>query len=328
MIKKIIISFVVLLVVVIFFLFVGEAPQQNEISWGVTFSKKYAKDLGLDWKETYLAILDDLEVKNIRIPFYWDLIEPEKEDYDFESMDWMINEAAKRKVDLIPVIGIKVPRWPECHVPLWAEDYDKEDQQEKILKLIEKIVSRYKRYPWLSYWQIENEPFLNFGDCPWYDKKFVAKEADLVRNLDPDTPILISESGELSTWFPAARIADTVGTTMYFQTWWHRAGGFYFSYPITPVHYYRKALIIDRIFNKEVICVELQAEPWGPAPTYVISLEEQEKSMNLEKFKENIDYAKRTGLSEFYLWGVEWWYWMKKTNNQPEFWEEAKIIFD
>ncbi len=327
MIKKILIILLVFLTVVFLFLFVGEAPKKEEISWGVTFSQKYAKDLNLDWRETYLAILDDLEVRKIRIPFYWDLVEPEKEDYDFKDMDWMINEATKREVDMILVVGIKVPRWPECHIPSWADSYNKERQQNKILKLIEEIVFRYKDNNFISYWQVENEPFLDFGDCPWYDKDFVLKEVDLVRKIDPDTPILVSESGELSTWFPGARIADIVGTTMYFQTWWHRAGGFYFNYPIPPVHYYRKSLIIDRIFNKDVICVEFQAEPWGPAPTYVISLEEQEKSMNLEKFRNNIDYAKRTGISEFYFWGVEWWYWMKEVNNQPEFWEEARQFF-
>ena len=39
-----------------------------------------------------------------------------------------------------------------------------------------------------------------------------------------------------------------------------------------------------------------------------------------------VDYAKRTGQDTFYLWGAEWWYWMKVKHNQPEIWEEAKKL--
>src|SRR3989338_5721806 len=51
----------------------------EKIIWGVTFSKPYAQGLGLDWKETYLAILDELNVKNLRIPAYWNELEGPKD---------------------------------------------------------------------------------------------------------------------------------------------------------------------------------------------------------------------------------------------------------
>ncbi len=325
--KKIALALLILLILVIAFLSLGRAPQAEEISWGVTFSQKYAEDLGFDWREVYLALIDDLGAKKIRIAFHWDTFEPERGQYNYDDLDWKIRIAEERGVKVIPVIGIKVPRWPECHIPLWAEEIGKEAQQERVLKKIEKIVVRYRESEAILSWQVENEPFLKFGNCPWYDKSFLFKEIDLVRSLDPETPILITESGEQSTWFPAARIADIVGTTMYRRTWWHSAGGFYAEYPIPAVQYYRKAWLIDLIFGKEVICVELQAEPWGPAPTYVISLEEQEKTMTPEIFKGDIEYAKNTGLSTFYFWGAEWWYWMKEKHNQPEYWQEAQKLF-
>jgi len=40
--------------------------------------------------------------------------------------------------------------------------------------------------------------------------------------------------------------------------------------------------------------------------------------------KKNIEFAKKTGLKEFYLWGGEWWYWMKEKQGRPELWEEVK----
>ena len=93
------------------------------------------------------------------------------------------------------------------------------------------------------------------------------------------------------------------------------------------IFWWRKAQLIEKIFNKKVIVVELQAEPWGPKLLYESPLEEQEKTMNLERFTANIEFAKKTGLDEFYLWGGEWWYWLKEKQNNPEIWNEAKKLF-
>ena len=43
--------------------------------------------------------------------------------------------------------------------------------------------------------------------------------------------------------------------------------------------------------------------------------------------KEDIKFAKQTGLNKFYLWGVEWWYWIKVKYNEPEIWNQAKTLF-
>ena len=50
-------------------------------------------------------------------------------------------------------------------------------------------------------------------------------------------------------------------------------------------------------------------------------------TMDIEQFRKNIEYAKNTGLDAFYLWGAEWWYWMKTTQNRPEIWSEAQKLF-
>jgi len=46
--------------------------------------------------------------------------------------------------------------------------------------------------------------------------------------------------------------------------------------------------------------------------------------MTLVQFQQNIKFAQNTGFDTFYLWGSEWWYWMRQIHNRPEFWEEAK----
>lgn len=316
-----------LILIPVGYFFVGFPMEKRDVSWGVTFSQKHSQNLGLDWKQNYLALLDDLKVKNIRIIAYWDLIESEKDKYNFEDLDWQVAEAQARGAKIIIVAGIKTPRWPECHVPNWAAGLTKNEQQESILKFIKETVLRYdKKDGFIWAWQIENEPFFGFGECPWVDEKFFDEEIKLVKFLDYKRPIIVSDSGEMSFWFKAAKAGDIVGTTMYRKIW-SKEAGLYLDYPLPPVFYSRKAQIIKKLFNKEVICVELQAEPWGPDLLYGLPLKEQLKTMNLKQFKKNIAFAKKTGFREFYLWGSEWWYWMKEKQGQPEIWEEAKKLF-
>jgi len=327
MIKKIMLYFLILLLIIVGFLFIGRPSEAENIVWGVNFSQKHAQGLGLDWQETYSALIDDLGATNIKLATYWDLIEKGEGDYDFGDLDLQVKEAEQKGVNLFLVIGMKSPRWPECHIPEWAKGLTKEEQQEKILNLVKQIVSRYQDYSSITMWQIENEPFFPFGECPWVDKEFLKKEVEQVKNLDKQKrPVVISDSGEGSFWISAARVGDVVGTTMYKKVWIHQLG-IYLTYPLPPNFYWQKAQIIKTFFNKKVICVELQAEPWGPRLLYDSPLEEQQKSMDLQRFQQNIDFARKTGLDEFYLWGGEWWYWMKEKQNQPQIWEEAKKLF-
>ena len=143
--KKIVAGLLIFFFFLLFFsyFFIGKPPQAKEINWGVNFSQKQAQNLGLDWKEVYLALLDDLGAKNIKLATYWDLIEGEKGKFSFEDLDWQINEAGKRNAKILLVMGIKTPRWPECHIPGWATNLSKEEQQKEILELIEKVVKKY-----------------------------------------------------------------------------------------------------------------------------------------------------------------------------------------
>lgn len=299
-------------------------PEAERIKWGINFSQKHAELLGLDWKETYLALLDDLGAKRIKLITHWDLLGPEKDKYYFKDLDWQLEEAKKRGAEIILVAGMKTPRWPECHIPEWAKNFSREEQQEEILELVERIVLRYRDSKNIWAWQVENEPFFPFGECPWSDEDFLRKEVELVRTLDR-RPIIISDSGEGSFWIRAAKTADIVSATMYEKVWQSELNR-YITYPFPENFYYVKSLIIEKIFRKKVICGELQAEPWGPVLLYNLPLEEQEKTMDLEKFKNIINFARKTGLDEFYLWGFEWWFWLKE-QGKPEIWNEAKRLF-
>jgi hypothetical protein len=323
---------IALLAIVFCYFFVGSAPVSKNITWGVDFSQMQAQSLGLNWKEAYSAIINDLGAKNIKIHTQWDWVEGKKDSYFFDDIDWQLSQAKNNNVKIIYVVGMKSGRWPECHIPLWANDLSEQQQKEETLNYIKTVVQRYKNNDVIVDWQVENEPFFRFGKCPeWYykNKDFLQAEVDLVKSLDPSRKVIISDSGEDSLWFNAAKAGDIVGITMYREAWISitNSFGFSFRYLFSPVYYLRKAMLVHEIFGKDVICIELQAEPWASKPFSKISLDEQLKLMNLKIFKQNIEYAKNTGLDKFYFWGVEWWYWMKDKQNQPAIWNEAKQLF-
>jgi hypothetical protein len=318
---------VVLSIVVLFLIYINipVGKSDKKAGLGVTFSSRNVTDLGSDWKKAYIAILDDLKVKKIRLPVYWDIVEPKQGTYDFADIDWQLAEAGKRKAEIILAVGQKVPRWPECFTPEWAKNNNKK-KNAAILKFIGTVVDRYKNNSTVKYWQVENEPFLPFGYCPDFDINNLDPEIAVVREKDPSRKIIVTDSGELSLWVKAAKRADIFGTTMYRQIWKEPIGIVY--YPIGPRFFQLKKLLIS-IFagQKNAIVVELQGEPWIGGQTINSPLEKQFSSMNAEKLKDNVEFAKKSGFSEIYVWGVEWWWWLKDKQNNSEVWNAAKEIF-
>ena len=330
--KKIfkIISWLILSLVVLILLFfiyfnIPVSDQNDKAELGVTFSFRYAQDIGLDWKEAYLAALDDLKIKKVRLPVYWDLVEKIEGQYDFSVIDWQLQEAQKRDVEVVLTVGQKVPRWPECAIPEWAMTSDSK-RKESLLNFISVVIERYKNHPEIKYWQIENEPFLLFGICPKPDANLLDQEIALVRKIDQDKQIMTTDSGELSLWIKAAKRGDIFGTTMYRNV--YKEGLGYYVYPIGP-RFFRFKYELIKIFAQQenAVVIELQAEPWVAGWTVDAPLTEQFKSMNEDKLEENVAFARKVGFPEIYLWGVEWWYWLKTQKNYPVVWDTARELF-
>lgn len=300
-------------------------PHANQVIWGVTFSKKQAEALGLDWKQTYRALLNDLGFRRIRIAADWDNVEPTRAahewSYHWSDVDWMLAEAEKVGAKVHFVVGRRTPRWPECHIPDWAKKLKEDDQRLAVLATIKATVEHVKKSPTIVRWQVENEPLLDaFGVCPPGDRGFLIQEIQLVRSLD-NRPIATTESGELSTWVRTAPLVDVLGISLYRVTWGKFWGNIY--YPLTPAFYRRKAEAVS-LLGPSVIITELQAEPWGSKPIQNMTVEEQYASMNPENVRANIEFARRVSMPEVYLWGAEWWYWLKTKQERPEIWNAVK----
>jgi len=310
--KKILIVAGAIVVAVVLFFAVLWLPTFNRAQpteFGASFSKSYAESMGLDWQETYLAILDDLEVRRLRLSSEWDEIETSDGLYDFSALDWQIAEAEKRGAKILLAVGERQPRWPECHAPAWLFLSPRGEVEERLLNFVKTVVERYKDSPVLEMWQVENEPFLNvFGECPRGNVNFLRQEIDLVKSLD-DRPILITDSGELSTWRRTAHLGDYFGTSIYRLVYNPLVGYFHHFFP--PAFYRLKAALVG-LSREKVIISELQVEPWVSEGSIAdMPLDQQKNLMGPERIENHIDFARKTGFSPAYLWGVEWWYWLK-----------------
>jgi beta-galactosidase GanA len=191
-----------------------------DVAWGVTYSPRYAQSLGLDPRATFVDVLDELGVRRVRLPLYWDEVEPTPGAYDLSALDWYLDQARSRGVDVVLVVGYKQPRWPECYAPPWAADLPTDRLRERILALVEAEVAHARAYPNVAMWQVENEPFRGYGECRGPElltSAFLTEEIGLVRRLD-GRPVLVTDSGELSSWIPAMRLpGEYFGTTAYRQ---------------------------------------------------------------------------------------------------------------
>ncbi len=294
--------------------------------WGVSFSVKYAKELSIDPKQCLNSALKDLRFKNLRLMSYWDLHEPLQGKYDFTELDWQFELAKKYGTKISLAIGLRQPRWPESHWPDWAKELSKVEWNGALLKYIEAVVNRYKDHTYLESWQLENEARLKqFGLNGDFDRKRLIKEFKLVKSLDNEHPIVMTLS---DSWgLPIKRPKpDLYGLSIY-RNFYDR--GKYRHSRRSPTFYKSRAKFIKFLTSKNVFIHELQAEPWGPKAVNQMSLDEQSKTMNINKIKENVALAKKTKISPIYLWGLEWWYLLKVEYNKPQIWQNAqKIITD
>ncbi|MEK7462418.1 MAG: beta-galactosidase [Patescibacteria group bacterium] len=323
-----IVGLVIMVVISALVFYLAQKPKPETIIYGMSFNTLYANELGLNWKETYDAILDDLQVRHLRLAAHWPMIEPVAGQYNFEEMDYQIKRAEEVGAEVVFAVGKRLPRWPECHAPQWLEGMSKEEREAKQLAYLETVINRYKNSPAITVWQVENEPFLEvfaFEHCGQLDIDFLDKEVKLFRTLDGTRPLLITDSGNLGTWQGAYSRGDMFGTSVYVHFWNPELGQFRTFLP--PWFYRVKDKAMRLIYgDKETVLIELSAEPWLLEPVIDVPLETQFTRMNLEKFEDILSYAEETHYERQYLWGAEWWYWLK-LQNRPEMWERGKRLY-
>lgn len=306
----------------------GFRSERSDINWGVTFSPVMVRQLGLDVRGAYESTLFALGAKIIRIPVYWEEIEPEQGKYDFSDYDYFVSRAKNADAKLLLVMGRKLPRIPECHMPFWAYYLSEKDQEDAVLAMMKTVVERYRESPNISAWQVENEPFRAYGSDCAEDKISVGhieKEVALVRSLDSRS-VMLTDSGAQWWWFPSLKYADILGISMNFQSRNGVAKKPYFSFG--PGFYAFKAKFFGWWYpQKKIIVSELEMEPRGFNFLPGLGMEGELRFIDQVEFRRRISYARRAGFETYYFEGVEWWYWLRTAKGSPDLWDQAGTLF-
>ncbi|MDQ3064818.1 MAG: hypothetical protein M3Q36_00930 [bacterium] len=295
---------------------------------GATFIPSYARKYGLDPKETLTAMVDDIGFKQIRLVSYWSDIEKEQGTYDFSELDWQMKLAEDKGVRVNLSLGLRQPRWPECHMPNWAQSLKGTDWYQPLETFIAKTVERYRDSPALQSYQLENEYFLKgFGICTDMSRDRLVSEFNRVKSLDSKTPLIVTLSNNAIGMPVGEPTPDQWGVSIYKRVWDAKLTKRYFEYPIPAWYYAFRAGFIETVRGKSMIVHELQAEAWTPpqyGDTVNAPIQEQYKSFSPDMLKERIEYGRATGMKSIDLWGPEWWYWLKTKQNAPEIWDNAQ----
>jgi len=297
---------------------------------GASFIPAYAESLGLNAQNTMDALIQQVGIRHFRLVSYWDQLEPQPGVYDFSLLDWQFQkvEAAHGSISLS--IGLRQPRWPECHMPSWAAGEPASQWQPQLKQFMTAVVNRYKASPALQSYQVENEFFLQgFGLCTNFDRSRLVSEYNLVKQLDPHHTVIVARSNN-ALGFPAGQpTPDEFGISIYKRVWdaahFHR----YVEYPFPAWYYAFLAGTQKLLTGKDMIIHELQAEAWPPDGKGITatSLAEQNKSFNAQRFKDRISFGESTGMREIYLWGAEYWYYRLTMLHDTSVWSVAQQAF-
>lgn len=301
---------------------------------GATFIPAYAQSFGLDAEETMDALLNDVGVRHFRLVSYWDQLEPAAGTYDFSLLDWQFAKAEAKGAKITLGLGLRQPRWPECHMPDWARGKPINQWQPQLEAFITATVNRYKASPALDSYQLENEFFLKgFGECNQIPDSMarwrLVNEYNLVKKLDPKHTLIISRSNNALGVPVGEPTPDEFGISIYKRVWDAALTHRYLEYPF-PAWYYAFVAGTQKIVTgRDMVIHELQAEAWGPNGKHLseLTVEEANKSFNAERFRARIKFAEGTGMREVYLWGAEYWYHRLKNQHDPSLWNVAKEVF-
>lgn len=297
---------------------------------GVTFIPSYASYLGVDPHETLSAIIDDLGVRQFRLVSYWNQIETSPGIYTFDELDWQFRAIEKAGGTVSLAVGLRQPRWPECHAPSFYDTMQpREAWQPQLEKYMTAVINRYKTSRALAAYQLENEFFNHFGECHNFDRQRLVDEKALIKRLDTRHPVIISRSNNYAGFALREPLGDINGISLYRRVWDATLTKRYQTYPFPSWHYAALAGVQKMLKSQDSVIHELQMEPWPPSGKNIrdIDLAEQNKTFDSARFRSTLAFAKQSGIRHIDLWGAEYWYYRWQVLDDESVWREARHEF-
>jgi hypothetical protein len=307
------------------------SESSKPIQLGATFIPSYAEQFGLNPEDTMNAMANDLGIKHFRLVSYWNDIEKSPGKYDFSQLDWQFKIAEKSHAKVTLSIGLRQPRWPECHKPSWIDTRKPESQwYPQLQNFMGAVIQRYKTSPALNSYQVENEYLLKvFGECNNFERSRLVKEFNFVKKMDPQHTVIIARSNNALGTPIYSPTPDEFAVSVYKRVWDATITHRYIEYPF-PAWFYASLAGTEKIIkDRETVIHELQAEPWPPHGKNIVDVPTAElnKSLDAKRLQDRFTYGKATGIKKIDLWGAEYWYYMKVKRSDPSLWNIAKQEF-
>jgi nicotinamidase-related amidase len=314
---------------------------------GTTFSQLQCRYLGVDVRSTFRQI-SGLGFDRIRLCAYWNELEPTPGQFDFSTLDWLLEESHRSGLEVVLAIGMKAPRWPEFHFPDWiTAQYDTTGKQapmdqnraiaDRTLTYITAVMEHTRHAANLRYWQVENEPLtrLDITAGRWLSDAFVREEVSLVRRLAlPGQQVVLTTAIDLPggnkpedehAFQLSQSLADGVGLNIYTQVpSWQK------SFYLKPLPSYwqtvRRWQQQLHQNHKASWIAEAQAEPWEPdqlVPTKRLDHPSSSpwQATRLARFLGGMGYE------TVMLWGCEYWYWQRQ-QGRDDWWQAIEQLID
>lgn len=295
---------------------------------GATFIPNYAEYFELDAQDTLQAMIDDLGFTQFRLVTYWKDYEPVEDEYNFDKLDWQFDMIEEAGGSISLALGLRQPRWPECHGPEWAMEKPIEEWSQDLNEFMGVVIDRYKDRDVLLEYQLENEYFLSvFGECPDFSRERLVNEYNYVKAADPTRNVMVSRSNNATPSWPVGEPrADIVGASIYKRVYDKTITNRYFEYPYPEWFYAFLAGATELWTDRPTMIHELQTEAWLPEGLNMKTapLEEMYKTFGPDDVAPRIQYGVGTGIKRIDLWGMEWWYHLKMNRDAPEIWDNAK----
>lgn len=318
--------------------------QTGNPEYGINYSCKRAEYFGLECEALFRQILADLGVRLVRLSVYWSDVERDPGVYDFSAVDRLLAIAEEYGARVTMSIGMKAQRYPEFWFPTWLRlaaklppDGYPEDHplvEEALFPYLAAAARHVGAHPAVEAIQVENEPFVHFRGHAngWRIRRsFLARELETVHSNDPGAhPIVISHASwwrRDGTWRWIIENADVLAQSVYTK----RQRGPWQWLHIFPYHtgFYAPDLPEQartaKRNGKQVWIGELQAEPYERPDVDVRRIPTATaRSFSVRLFRDNVRLAKRSGAARAYMWGAEWWAYLRLVRGEPELWDIAR----
>jgi hypothetical protein len=302
---------------------------------GFSYSPLISVEDGRDPSTDLARLLDATHPDLVRMPIYWELVQPTSDQLDFRSVDEMLavvekhNQTSPKMTRVVLTVGARNFLFPELHQPTWAGAREQPNISAvqagfAYRSYFTSSIVRYRDSPLVYAWQVENEALDKVVNAFTGDDAITIDqlrwEVGEVHRLDPRHEVVLTSYNALNStadlmqvytpWLTpligggsghsdeAMQLGDAFGLDLYLDSphvSWRSI------LPIQLRSEWKQQSInfwSARAYaqGKGIWLAEVQAQPWAEETTFTPE----------DMVASAVDYREER-LDVVLLWGVETW---------------------